>query len=79
MIVFGGGLSNEINDLNLLKEMTGNFSGSLNINTEFVKPMYGDASGVRVAARLGIQIKKLFQDQIIMQVNGVITLYHILD
>ncbi len=58
VIVFGGGLSNEIKDLNLLKEMTGNFSGSLNINTEFVKPMYGDASGVRGAARLGIQIKK---------------------
>ena len=53
VIVFGGGLSNEINDLNLLKEMTGNFAGSLNINTEFVKPMYGDASGVRGAARLG--------------------------
>ena len=53
VIVFGGGLSNEINDLNLLKYMTGNFAGSSNINTEFVKPMYGDASGVRGAARLG--------------------------
>ena len=51
--MFGGGLSNEINDLNLLKEMAGNFAGSLNINTEFVKSMYGDASGVRGAARLG--------------------------
>ena len=51
--MFGGGLSNEINDLNLLKEMTGNFAGSSNLNTEFVKPMYGDASGVRGAAILG--------------------------
>ena len=51
--MFGGGLSNEINDLNLLKYMTGNFAGSSKINTEFVKPMYGDASGVRGAARLG--------------------------
>ena len=53
VIVFGGGLSNEINDLNLLKEMTGNFASSSDLNTEFVKPMYGDASGVRGAARLG--------------------------
>lgn len=53
MIVFGGGLSNEINDLNLLKEMTRDFAGISNINTEFTKPMYGDASGVRGAAILG--------------------------
>tara|TARA_B100000579_G_scaffold231314_1_gene189533 strand:+ start:109 stop:1005 length:897 start_codon:yes stop_codon:yes gene_type:complete len=52
-IVFGGGLSNEIKDLNLIKEMTANFAGVKNINTAFVKPMYGDASGVRGAARLG--------------------------
>ena len=56
VIVFGGGLSNEIKDLNLLKEMTGNFSGARNINTSFIKPMYGDASGVRGAARLGREI-----------------------
>ena len=33
--------------------MTANFAGVKNINTEFIKPMYGDASGVRGAARLG--------------------------
>jgi fructokinase len=56
VIVFGGGLSNEIRDFNLLREMTGNFAGTRNINTVFIKPMYGDASGVRGAARLGRKI-----------------------
>ena len=54
-IVFGGGVSNEIKDLNLIKKMTANFSGNLNIKTAFIKPKYGDASGVRGAAILGRQ------------------------
>ena len=55
VIVFGGGVSNEIKDLNLVKKMTANFSGNLNIKTSFIKPKYGDASGVRGAAILGRQ------------------------
>ena len=27
--------------------MTANFSGNVNIKTSFIKPKYGDASGVR--------------------------------
>jgi len=52
-IVFGGGVSNEIKDLNLIKEMVGNWSGNMNFKTNFIKPKYGDASGVRGAALLG--------------------------
>ena len=37
------------------KKMTSNFSGNLNIKTSFIKPKYGDASGVRGAAILGRQ------------------------
>ena len=55
VIVFGGGVSNEIKDLNLVKKMTAKFSGNLNIKTSFIKPKYGDASGVRGAAILGRQ------------------------
>jgi len=51
--VFGGGVSNEIKNLDLIKEMTGNWSGNQNIKTNFVKPKFGDASGVRGAALLG--------------------------
>jgi fructokinase len=53
VIVFGGGVSNEIKDLNLIKEMTINWSGNINLKTNFIKPKYGDASGVRGAALLG--------------------------
>ena len=52
-IVFGGGVSNEIKNLDLIKEMTGNWSGNQNIKTNFIKPKFGDASGVRGAALLG--------------------------
>ena len=52
-IVFGGGVSNEIKDLNLIKQMTANWSGNMNLKTNFVKPKFGDASGVRGAALLG--------------------------
>ena len=51
--VFGGGVSNEIKDLNLLKQMTANWSGNMNLKTNFIKPKFGDASGVRGAALLG--------------------------
>ena len=37
--------------------MTGNFSGKGKINTNFLKPDFGDASGVRGAARLGKRAK----------------------
>ena len=53
VIVFGGGVSNEIKDLNLIKQMTANWSGNMNLKTNFVKPKFGDASGVRGAALLG--------------------------
>ena len=52
-IVFGGGVSNEIENLDLLKDMTGNFQWKKSIKTSFIKPKYGDASGVRGAAILG--------------------------
>ena len=52
-IVFGGGVSNEIENLDLLKDMTGNFAGKKSIKTSFIKPKFGDASGVRGAAILG--------------------------
>jgi len=52
-IVFGGGVSNEIKNLDLIKKMTGNWSGNQNIKTDFIKPKFGDASGVRGAAWLG--------------------------
>ena len=52
-IVFGGGVSNEIKNLDLIKKMTGNWSGNQNIKTNFIKPKFGDASGVRGAALLG--------------------------
>ena len=34
--------------------MTGNWSGNQSIKTNFIKPKFGDASGVRGAALLGI-------------------------
>ena len=52
-IVFGGGVSNEIENLDLLRDMTGKFAGKKSIKTSFIKPKFGDASGVRGAAILG--------------------------
>ena len=37
VIVFGGGVSNEIKDLNLIKQMTGNWSGNMSLKTNFLK------------------------------------------
>ena len=52
VFVFGGGLSNEISSLNEIKRMVIKNMELKNINTKFLKAKYGDASGVRGAARL---------------------------
>ena len=52
VFVFGGGLSNEISSFNELKKMVTKNIELKNINTKFLKAKYGDASGVRGAARL---------------------------
>ena len=60
-IVFGGGVSNEIESLDEIKKTTekylSNFNNIKNVNlkTIFLKPKFGDASGVRGAAILGKQ------------------------
>ena len=54
-IVFGGGVSNEINDLNEIKKITERYLKNVVLNTVFLKPKYGDASGVRGAAFLSRQ------------------------
>ena len=57
-IVFGGGVSNEIESLDEIKKTTekylSNFNNIKNVNlkTIFLKPKFGDASGVRGAAIL---------------------------
>tara|TARA_B100000700_G_scaffold298934_1_gene365352 strand:+ start:2002 stop:2907 length:906 start_codon:yes stop_codon:yes gene_type:complete len=54
-IVFGGGVSNEIDFLDELKTMSAKYLNEKNLKTVFLKPIYGDASGVRGAALLGRQ------------------------
>ena len=60
-IVFGGGVSNEIESLDEIKKITekylSNFNNIKNVNlkTIFLKPKFGDASGVRGAALLSKQ------------------------
>ena len=54
-IVFGGGVSNEIDFLDELKSLTSEYLNEKNLKTVFLKPIYGDASGVRGAALLGRQ------------------------
>ena len=54
-IVFGGGISNEIDFLDEVKEKTSLFINEPNLKTVFLKPKYGDASGVRGAAILSRQ------------------------
>ena len=51
-IVFGGGVSNEIDFLDETKQITSKFINEPNLKTIFLKPLYGDASGVRGAALL---------------------------
>ena len=55
-IVFGGGVSNEITFLDEIKEKVMNNLNVKKLNTVFIKPLYGDSSGVRGAARLGRMI-----------------------
>lgn len=60
-IVFGGGVSNEIESLDEIKKTTekylSNFNNikDVNLKTIFLKPKFGDASGVRGAAILSKQ------------------------
>ena len=54
-IVFGGGVSNEIDFLDEVKKMVSKYLNEKNLKTVFLKPIYGDASGVRGAALLGRQ------------------------
>ena len=54
-IVFGGGVSNEIDFLDELKDISAKLLNEQNLKTVFLKPIYGDASGVRGAALLGRQ------------------------
>ena len=51
--IFGGGVSNEIDFLDEIKQITSKFINEPNLKTIFLKPLYGDASGVRGAALLG--------------------------
>ena len=55
-IVFGGGVSNEITFFDEVKKKIEKQLKVNKLNTAFIKPMYGDASGVRGAARLGRKI-----------------------
>ena len=54
-IVFGGGISNEIDFLDQIKKKTSSFIHEPNLKTVFLKPKHGDASGVRGAAILSRQ------------------------
>ena len=60
-IVFGGGLSNEIDSFDKIKNITEKYLINFNnikeikLKTSFLKPKYGDASGVRGAAILSRQ------------------------
>ena len=56
IIVFGGGLSNEIKDLNEIKKITLRYLEVKQLNTVFSHPAHGDSSGVRGAAFLSRQI-----------------------
>jgi len=62
-IVFGGGVSKEIESLEELKKITEKYLKNINnlknsnLRTVFLKPKYGDASGVRGAARLAVSEK----------------------
>ena len=53
VFIFGGGVSNEIDFLNEIESMVKKFVIGKEYEGVFLKPKYGDASGVRGAARLG--------------------------
>ena len=60
-LVFGGGLSKELDSLDKIKSLTENYLSNfnniknVNLKTLFLKAKYGDASGVRGAAILSRQ------------------------
>ncbi len=54
-IVFGGGISGEIDFLDEIKSKASEYINEPNLKTVFLKPKYGDASGVRGAAILSRQ------------------------
>ena len=54
-IVFGGGISNEIDFIDDIKNKTSELINEPYLKTVFLKPKYGDASGVRGAAILSRQ------------------------
>ena len=51
--IFGGGVSNEIDFLNEIHSLVSKYVTGTEYEGVFLKPKYGDASGVRGAARLG--------------------------
>ena len=53
VFIFGGGVSNEIDFLNEIESLVKKFVIGKEYDGVFLKPKYGDASGVRGAARLG--------------------------
>ena len=53
VFIFGGGVSNEIEFLNEIEVLVKKFVTGKEYEGVFLKPKYGDASGVRGAARLG--------------------------
>ena len=53
---FGGGLSNEIDFFNEIQSKVRKFVAGNEFEGIFLKPKFGDASGVRGAARLGRNI-----------------------
>jgi len=53
VFVFGGGLSNEIDFLSEIEALVKKYVVGKEYEGVFLKPKYGDASGVRGAARLG--------------------------
>ena len=53
VFIFGGGVSNEIDFLSEIESIVKKFVIGKEYEGVFLKPKYGDASGVRGAARLG--------------------------
>ena len=56
VFIFGGGLSKEIDFLNEIETLVKKFVIGKEYEGVFLKPKYGDASGVRGAARLGREV-----------------------
>jgi len=53
VFIFGGGVTNEIDFLDEIENLTKNYVIGKEYEGVFLKPKFGDASGVRGAARLG--------------------------